>query len=324
VESSRSAALINRHYIRRSLPPTGAFQSALPVRQIGWNRVATSVEDGSSELAAKESFLLIHIRRQTMLQVISPLKGFTIKASDGGIGTVVDFLFDDTSWKVRWLVIDCGTWLTGRKVLIHPSAISRQDLEQQEFVVALTKAQVEGSPERVEDQPVSQQMENQLYAYYGWDPLWGGPNLAALPGAMASPLLAPPYLGLSSTDEAEARSGRPVLRGADPHLRSIVEVTGYRVHALDGEIGHIENLMIDDADWSVHYLIVDTRNWWFGKHVLISPIAVKTVDWFDRHVELDVSRGQVKASPPWDPLVAFNKEYATRLHKHYGWLGSTA
>jgi hypothetical protein len=91
-----------------------------------------------------------------MLQVISPLKGFAIKASDGGIGTVVDFLFDDTSWKVRWLVIDCGTWLTGRKVLIHPSAISRQDLEQQEFVVALTKAQIEGSPELVEDQPVSQ------------------------------------------------------------------------------------------------------------------------------------------------------------------------
>ena len=65
-----------------------------------------------------------------MLQVISPLKGFTIKASDGGIGTIVDFLFDDTSWKVRWLVVDCGTWLTGRKVLIHPSAISRKDHEQ--------------------------------------------------------------------------------------------------------------------------------------------------------------------------------------------------
>ena len=81
-----------------------------------------------------------------MLQVISPLKGFAIEANDGRIGTVVDYLFDDASWKVRWLVIDCGTWLTGRKVLIHPSAISREDLEQQQFVVALTRAQVEGSP----------------------------------------------------------------------------------------------------------------------------------------------------------------------------------
>jgi hypothetical protein len=122
-----------------------------------------------------------------MLQVISPLKGFAIEASDGRIGTIVDFLFDDTSWKVRWLVISRGTWLTGPKVLIHPSAISREDLEHQQFVVALTKAQVEDSPELLEDQPVSQQMENQLYSYYGWDPLWGGANLSALPGGRLRP-----------------------------------------------------------------------------------------------------------------------------------------
>jgi hypothetical protein len=258
-----------------------------------------------------------------MLQVISPLKGFAIEANDGRIGTVVvDYLFDDASWKVRWLVIDCGTWLTGRKVLIHPSAISREDLEQQQFVVALTKAQVEDSPKLLEDQPVSQQLEKQLYSYYGWDPLWGGVNLSAIPGAMASPLMAPPYLGLGPTDEAETGDGR--LREADPHLRSVVEVSGYRVQAVDGEIGHIENLMIDDADWSVHYLIVDTRNLWFGKHVLISPLAVKAIDWLDRRVRLNVSRELVKASPPWDPLVAFNDEYAKRLYKHFGWAGSHA
>ena len=126
-----------------------------------------------------------------MLQVISPLKGFAIEASDCRIGTVVDYLFDDASWKVRRLVTDCGTWLTGRKVLIQPSAISREDVEQQQFVVALTKAQVEDSPKLLEDQPVSQQMENQLYSYCGWDPNWGGDNLSAIPGAMASPLMAP-------------------------------------------------------------------------------------------------------------------------------------
>ena len=82
--------------------------------------------------------------------------------------------------------------------------------------------------------------------------------------------------------------------------------------------------MLDGADWSVRYLIVDTRNWWFGQRVLISPFAVKTIDWFDRHVELNVSCELVKASPPWDPLLAFNDEYAKRLHKHYGWPGSRA
>ena len=258
-----------------------------------------------------------------MMQVISALKGFAIEASDGRIGTVADFLFDDASWRVRWLVVDCGTWLTGRKVLIHPSAISRADLEQQRFLVSLTKAQVEKSPELAEDQPVSQQMENQLYTYYGWDPLWSGPYLSETPGAIAWPYMAPPYFGLG-LGAGEAHGKRASLHGSDPHVRSVNEVTGYHIHAVDGEIGHVENFMIDDADWSIHYFIVDTRNWWPGKRVLISPLAVKSIDWFDRHVELDVSREQVKSSPPWDPLDAFTQALRKAASKHYGWPGSGA
>jgi hypothetical protein len=99
---------------------------------------------------------------------------------------------------------------------------------------------------------------------------------------------------------------------------------GYHIHATDGEIGHVENFLFDDDDWSLHYFIVDTSNWWFGKRVLISPRAVKGIDWSDRQVQLDVSRGQVQSSPPWDPLVAFDEIYAKRLHTHYGWPGSRA
>jgi hypothetical protein len=257
-----------------------------------------------------------------MMQVISPLKGYAIEAKDGRMGTVVDFLFDDATWRVRWLVVDCGTWLTGRKTLIHPSAILRADLEQQRFLVSLTKAQVEKSPELAEHQPVSQQMENQLYTYYGWDPLWSGPYLSETPGEMAWPYMAPPYFGLGLTDVAHGKGASS--HGADRRLRSVNEVTGYHIHAVDGEIGHVENFMIDDADWSIHYFIVDTRNWWPGKRVLISPLAVKSIDWFDRHIELDVSREKIKSSPPWDPFDAFSQLYAKRLHNHYGWPGSGA
>lgn len=58
-----------------------------------------------------------------MLQIVSKLKGYSIEAKDGTIGTASDFLFDDSSLKVRWLVVDTGNWMTGRKVLIQPSAI---------------------------------------------------------------------------------------------------------------------------------------------------------------------------------------------------------
>jgi hypothetical protein len=256
-----------------------------------------------------------------MLQVISALKGFAIEASDGRIGTVVDFLFDDTSWKVRWLVVDCGSWLKGRKVLIHPSAVSYAGLEDEQFEVKLTRAQVEGSPSWLEHQPVSQQMQNRLYEYYGWDPAWSGPYFGVA-GAMASPMMSLPYLGLQM--RAEPRPEVVDSQERDPHLRSVVEVIGYHIHALDGDIGHVENFMFENDDWSLRYFVVDTSNWCLGKRVLIAMQAVKGVDWSDRHVRLDVSREQVKTSPPWDPMVAFNEIEKTHLHKHYGWAGSPA
>jgi len=265
-----------------------------------------------------------------MLEAISAFKGFAIEATDGKMGTVVDFLFDDETWKVRWLVVDCGGWLRDRKVLIHPSAVSYTALEDPELNVELTKAQVEASPEVLEHQPVSRRMESRLYEYYGWDPLWDeAPNLVPAPGAMASPLSAPPLFGLQASDEplnddAASEVGSAASEDDDAHLRSVFDVIGYHIHAIDGEIGHVENFLFDNEDWTLHYFVVDTSNWWFGKRVLISPQAVRAIDWSDRKVELEVSRVQVESTPPWDPLVVFDEIYAKQLHEHYGWPGSRA
>ncbi|MFZ0209845.1 MAG: PRC-barrel domain-containing protein [Roseiarcus sp.] len=252
-----------------------------------------------------------------MLQVISALKGLAIEASDGRMGTVVDFLFDDASWKVRWLVVDCGTWLKGRKVLIHPLAVSDACQADDRFEVKLTKAQVEGSPECFEHQPVSQQMQSRLYEYYGWEPAWG-----SVAGAVASPMLAPPYLGLQTAAEPGSDIGES--HAGDPHLRSVVEVIGYHIHATDGDIGQVENFMLDREGWSLPYFVVDTSNWWFGNRVLIATHSVEAIKWSDRHVSLGLSREQIKTRPPWDPLVAFDEIYATHLHRHYGWPMSQA
>ena len=252
-----------------------------------------------------------------MLEVGSALKGYAIEASDGRIGTVDDFLFDDRTWKIRWLVVDTGSWLTGRKVLIHPSAIGRADYERRELSVSLTRSQVKGSPDLLQDQPVSQQMERSLHDYYGWDPYWGD-NYFGM-GAMVSPLSPSPYFTETAAHEnADIVLG---LNDGDPHLRSIAAVTGYHIHARDGQIGHVENFLIDDATWGIRYLIIDTRNWWPGKHVLVSPYAVLEINWSKRQVRLDVSREQVKSSPPWNPVDIINQTYEKRLHSHYDWPG---
>jgi uncharacterized protein YrrD len=260
-----------------------------------------------------------------MLNTVSSLKGFEIQASDGSLGTVSDLLFDDSTWKVRWIVVDTGRWLTGRKVLIHPSAVVSAEYAARELKVALTKAQVKDSPEILQDRPVSHKMQHALYGYYGWNPLWGGGMFGAGMyggsmygggmGAIGAPLSAPAYLR-----EAAERGGTSLDDG-DPHLRSSAEVTGYHVHATDGDIGHIQDILVDNASWDIRYFIIDTANWWFGQHVLVSPFAVKGVDWSDRHVRLDIARERVRSSPPWTPMKAIDDHYERRLHSHYGWPG---
>jgi sporulation protein YlmC with PRC-barrel domain len=255
-----------------------------------------------------------------MILVGSALKGFAVAAKDGKIGTVKDFLFDDRTWKIRWMVVDTGGWLTGRKVLVHPSAIGHPDYRHEELAVNLSKKVIEDSPGILSDAPVSQQMQTNLYGYYGWDPFWGGANyFGSYPYAMGAAFDPPPYGGDTGLLQEERRGA--YQDDGDRELRSTTEIVGYHIQAKDGPIGHVENLLVDDATWDIRYLIIDTKNWWPGQHVLISPYAVKGISWPDRDVTVDVTRDQVKASPGWDPLAMVDTDYGRRLHSHYEWPG---
>jgi sporulation protein YlmC with PRC-barrel domain len=252
----------------------------------------------------------------TMLMAGSALKGYAIDAKDGRIGTVKDVLFDEKTWQVRWLVVDAGTWLTGRKVLIHPSAIAQADYVRQALHVTLTKTQVKDSPSIEQDRPVSKQMESSLYDYYGWDPVWGGSIFGG--AAMTQAFGAPYGAGLALHEPVLADMRRD---DGDPYLRSIDAATGYHIHAKDGFIGHVEDFLVDDAEWGIRYLIVDTRNWWPGKHVLIAPHAVTDLSWSRQRIDLNVSCNQVRQSPPWEPAELVDRAYEERLHSHYSWPG---
>src|SRR5271170_658996 len=221
-----------------------------------------------------------------MLWTTSAINGYAIAASDGGLGTVSDFLFDDSSWLIRWLVVDTGKWLSGRKVLLPPLVLEHLDPKGQQFSVKLTMQQVKDSPDIDTERPVSRQMETHIHDYYGWSPYWGTGfymgGYGYMPGAMAES----PYLGLTPHEAAIADERQ---RDEDQHLRGVEAVTGYHIHASDGEVGHVEDFLVEDADWSIHYLVVDTKNWWPGKRVLISPRAAQRIDWTGKLVNLDVT-----------------------------------
>jgi len=254
-----------------------------------------------------------------VLRNTSAIKGYVIAAKDGHLGTVSDFLFDDVAWLIRWLVVDTGTWLSGRKVLLPASVLGHLDSERSEFFVRLTKQEVKDSPNIDTKRPVSRQMEASVYDYYGWSPYWisglymGGYGYGYGYGnGTMGPL---PIRDSTRRDEDIAASRRS---DDDPHLRSIEEIVGYHIHADDGEIGHVEDLLLEDADWSIHYLVVDTKNWWPGRKVLVSPMSVRKIEWSDRRVSLGADRQKVKNSPPYDSSMTVDPLYEKTFHEHYG------
>lgn len=236
-----------------------------------------------------------------MLRNASAIKGYAIAATDGRLGTVSDFLFDDASWLVRWLVVDTGKWLSGRKVLLPPSVLGHIDPNGNEFAVSLTMQQVKDSPDIDTERPVSRQIETNIYDFYGWRPYWGGTGFlmggyggSGYGGGAIAPLPSPGSMRRAE-DIAAAQQNDD-----DPHLRSVEAVTGYHIHASDGEIGYVEDFLLQDTDWSIHNLVVDTTNWWPGKKVLIAPRSIQEIDWTDNLVNLKIDREKVKNSPAYD------------------------
>ena len=250
-----------------------------------------------------------------MLRNASTIDGYAIAASDGKLGTVSDFLFDDATWLVRWLVVDTGNWLSGRKVLLPPSVLGHLHPSREEFAVRLTMQQVKDSPDIDTDRPVSRQVETNIYDYYGWSPYWGTGFYMGGYGYMGGPMMVPPS---PEAIRREKKSVQAQRDRDDPHLRSIEAVTGYNIHATDGEIGHVEDFLIEEVDWSIHYLVVDTKNWWPAKKVLISPRSAREIDWSSKLVNLDVSRQKIKDSPEYDASVTVDRAYEKHFHSYYG------
>ncbi len=246
-----------------------------------------------------------------MLWDASAVHGYSIEATEGALGTVSDFLFADDSWRVRWLVVDTGNWLPGRKVLLHPSALGQPDAVRRRLPVELTKGQVESSPAISTDEPVSQQMQAHLYDYYGWDPSW-----TITHSSVARPSVAQPYHARIELHDWGNADSLP--KGGDPHLRSIAAVTGYHIRAIDGVIGHVEDLLVEDVGWDIRYLVVDTRNWWPGNKVLVSPRSIQRVDWTEGLMHLEVSRQKVRDSPAYDPSSTTDGAFDATFLTYYG------
>ena len=242
-----------------------------------------------------------------MLRSVKDLTTYPIRALDGAVGTAKDVLFDDSTWTLRYLVVDTGSWLPGRKVLISPLDMGKPEVGQPEnhFRVRLTKKQIEDSPHISTDQPISRQFEKEYATYYNHGIFWFHPNPKA-EAAAGDP-------GQNALEHA-----RRVNDIKASNLRSANEVTGYRIKADDGQLGHVEDFIMDDRSWMIRFFVVDSRNWLPDKKFLMDINWLECIDWATELASVALTKEAIKSSPEYDPNDPVNADYLNRLYDYYG------
>lgn len=245
-----------------------------------------------------------------MLRSLNEIRTYRISAKDDEIGRVDDSLFDDREWVVRYVVVDTGKWLPGRLTLVSPVSIAGVDWKDEAVSVRLSREEIENGPSIEAKKPVSREKEKDLVVHFAWPAYWVPAGTFGEPMNVGTPAAK----GVIELEEESV--GGAAKR--ESHLRSVNEVTGYKILATDGKIGHMEDFITDDESWTIRYVVIDTRDWLPGKKVLISPEWVKAIIWEEGQVDVGMTKDVIKESPEFDPSAPVNREYETRLYDYYG------
>jgi hypothetical protein len=231
-----------------------------------------------------------------MLRSIRNLFENKLGASDGEIGHVNDFYFDDRNWAVRYLVADTGSWMPGRLVLISPHSFGGLYQGGKTLLVNLTRQQIENGPSIDLHKPLSRHHEEEYHRHFGWPFHWDGGRswgMSVRPD-IASEAKHPPY------EQTIAKGVKHET--SDPHLRSVKTVLGYHVQATDGAIGHAADFLLSDENWVIQRMVVDTRRWMSGKRVMILPNQINRISWNRSKIYVDLTKESVLGSQSFDQL----------------------
>jgi hypothetical protein len=226
------------------------------------------------------------------MKTLRRLEGFRVLGEGETLGKVMDAYFDDHVWAVRDLVV-AGSGRHARLWWLSPHSILRIDQRRRTIETTITAAQWRTTAPDEPDTAIPRATWTGLLKYYGFPYSWRGLDRAVAPRV-------------------------PSSSGPELHLRSERRFRHYLVHALDGELGHVEDLLVDEHSWAVRYLVVDTRRWRPGGRVLLAPEWVLYVSWLEQSVHTSLEQKTVRTAPPYDRRTRIDRAYEARLRQHYG------
>ncbi len=253
-----------------------------------------------------------------MLRTAKAFKKLIVRASDGAVGCLRDIHFEDTEWEVAQLEVEMVGETDRGTIFISTGAVVSPGSGRDEIAFDLSTQHGRASTPI----PTDGTQDNGFDSIYRWSP-YGSASAprdpdATAPGPSAGKLS--DIIPFAAEKVQRTCDTRQPDRSSEPRLRSLRELAGYRIEALDGDIGHIGDLVIDDQRWAIPFVVIDTRNWWPGTHVMVPSGEILGMSRADRIVFVSLSRQVIQGSPEFDPAIAISAEYRSRLDAYYSHL----
>ena len=250
-----------------------------------------------------------------MLRSLKELYGYNIQASDGEIGTVHDFYFDEKGWTTRYLVVNTGPWFLGKKVLIAPDALGQPDWIAENFPVNLTRQKIKDSPSIDTALPISEQQQALLNEYFHWPASWTA-TATLKPNNPVVPII---YQKNTQKQKDPKREVLKNMMRRNNSLRSSKEVIGYTVSGEDDNLGKVDDIILDDESWRLVYIVLDTSNGLLkGKKTLIALPWINWISYMEREVRLALNQQIIEDSPSYDPETPITQSFEKVLYDYHG------
>lgn len=211
------------------------------------------------------------------MQGLKHMFGYDVCATDGKIGKVEDFFVEEGSWNLRYMIVRTGGVLSGERALSPIGCIVSTDVQRRRVNVAFSRAQAAAMVPPGEIRTVSAEMEDILKSLYGGADYRRDTGLVRL-----------------GCDISFAN--RPVSS-----LRSVREITTYRIETLDGPCGICTDFLSDPSNWTVPYLVVNTKEWIPHGHVLVPTAWVRYISWQEMQTDVGVRRPRIQHAQRFDP-----------------------
>jgi hypothetical protein len=220
-----------------------------------------------------------------MLLNVHTLCQYTILAKGGDIGNIDDFLFDEDTWKIRYLITDTSNGPSRRKVLLPAIALDQTNQVSRKIPIHLTKEQVNNCPSIDTNALMSRQIQSRLNEVYPVFMYW------AMSGYVSTSLPLAPVSNQQSQSEEHNIA-----------FRSVEDIGHCFIQAVDGDLGAIEEIVVDDESWSIRYIVANPTKWLLGRKFWVLPTWIETIDWEAQQVFLKISKEQLKNSPDYSSL----------------------